>query len=361
MEIRRATLFGFVALGIATALAFGTGGLSLALQFAGGALPAWAAVATVLWRGRDGNRVGAGPLRAALGPATQLTLGRALLVCGLAGFVLPPRPGGALEWLPAALYTAAAICDRYDGYLARQLGDVTALGAKLDTTTDGLGLLVAALVAVRWGKLPPWYLTLGVSYYLFWGGLRVRAWLGLPAHPDRLQPSPYTRLFAGLQMGLCAAALYPALQPPATTIAAALFLPPPLILFARDWLVATGHLSYASPAHLRAARLGVVVFLELAPMLLRLIAALGVALLVARHLLAPVTLLAAALMLLGIFARASAFWAAVPLALLLPRHFTAAVAITFAAAAGIVLLGAGRRALFSPEDARLLRPAGAPR
>jgi CDP-diacylglycerol--glycerol-3-phosphate 3-phosphatidyltransferase len=361
MGVRRAMVLGFVALGAAAALAAAFHGARFALQFAAGAIPAWAAVAAVLWRERDGNRVGAGPLRPALGPATRLTLGRALLVSALAGFVLPARPGGALEWLPAGLYTAAAICDRYDGYLARRLAQVTALGAELDTTTDGLGLLVASLVAVRWGQLPPWYLTLGVSYYLFWGGLQVRARLGLPAHPERLRPSPYTRMFAGLEMGLCAAALYPALRPPATTIAAALFLPPPLILFARDWLVVTGRLSYASPAHLRAARLAVVVFLELAPMLLRLGAALGVALLVARHLLAPVTLFAAALMLLGIFARASAFWAAVPLALLLPRHPTTAVAATFAAAAGIVLLGAGRRALFSPEDARLLRPAGAPR
>jgi CDP-diacylglycerol--glycerol-3-phosphate 3-phosphatidyltransferase len=174
-----------------------------------------------------------------LGLATQVTLARGLLVSLVAGFVLV-RPVGVVAWAPAALYTAASLADRLDGALARRRGEVTAVGAELDGATDALGLLVAPLVAVAWGRLPPWYLLVGAAYYLFRAGIWLRRRRGLPVHPERVVPNAPTRFFAGAQMILVCAALPPVLSPHATAAAATILMIPPLLFFARDWRRVTG-------------------------------------------------------------------------------------------------------------------------
>jgi CDP-diacylglycerol---glycerol-3-phosphate 3-phosphatidyltransferase len=176
---------------------------------------------------------------APLGVATAVTLGRGLLVSLVAGFVLV-RPEGAIAWLPAGLYALAALADRLDGSLARRRGEVTALGAELDGATDALGLLVAPLVAVAWGRLPPWYLLVGAAYYLFRAGIWLRGRRGLPVYPERVVPNAPTRFFAGAQMALVCAALPPVLSARFTTVAATTLMIPPLLFFARDWGRVTG-------------------------------------------------------------------------------------------------------------------------
>ena len=96
------------------------------------------------------------------------------------------------------------------------------MGAAQDVATDALGLLLVPLLAVSWGRLPPWYLLLSAAYPLFRMGLWARARLGLPAYPERLRPDPRARVLAGVQMGVVAASLFP-------------FLPRWLLWPARRW------------------------------------------------------------------------------------------------------------------------------
>jgi CDP-diacylglycerol--glycerol-3-phosphate 3-phosphatidyltransferase len=221
--------------------------LSLALS-----LSSWLVVSGTLWRGRrlvDANA----PNATRLGAATHLTLLRGLLVSVVAGFA-PIPPVGPVRWLPALLYGTAVTCDRFDGIVARRLGQTTRLGAQLDEAMDALGLLAAPAVAVAWGRLPPWYLLVGAAYYLFHAGLWLRRLLELPVHLDRVVPKRSTRIFAGLQMALVSVALAPLFSLEVTTVVATMLMVPTLVFFARDWLIATGRLA-APPQRSPAAAL----------------------------------------------------------------------------------------------------------
>lgn len=222
-----------IGIGLASSVVFLAPATPLAsLSFA---LATWLVVSRTLWRARRLLDAGA----TGLGAATYITLLRGLLVSVAAGFV-PVAPVGAVRWVPAALYAAAAICDRFDGIVARRLGQTTALGARLDGAMDALGLLVAPAVAVAWGRLPPWYLLLGAAYYLFHAGIWLRRRLELPVHLERVVPKRSTRIFAGLQMTLVSVALAPLVPHEVTTVAATLLMMPTLIFFARDWFIAIG-------------------------------------------------------------------------------------------------------------------------
>jgi CDP-diacylglycerol--glycerol-3-phosphate 3-phosphatidyltransferase len=200
-----------------------------------------------LWREHSTDaEISAAPITA----ATCVTLARAFLISLVSGYafdtpvVLSWRPGdlapadGAL-WVPAALYALAAIADRADGALARRTARVTALGARLDVTIDALGLLVAPLVGVRWGRLPPWYLVLALAYPAFRVGLRWRRARRLPTFPERLKPDPRARFFAGVQMTVVAAALFPVLPAALTWTVATAAMLPTLFLFAGEWRLVT--------------------------------------------------------------------------------------------------------------------------
>ena len=215
-----------------------------AVRFLLGALPTWCFLSDALARGRaPGER---------LTGATWITVCRGLLVSLVAGFVLVPRPAGPAAWLPGVLYGLAALGDGIDGALARRTRSTTELGAALDVMTDAVGLLVAPLVAVLWGRLPPWYLALALAYPAFRAGLRARRALGLPVFPERLGPDPRARLFAGVQMGVVAASLPPVLPTALTWTAATLAMFPTLALFAAEWRLAT---RLGADADLRAERL----------------------------------------------------------------------------------------------------------
>ena len=137
------------------------------------------------------------------------------------------------------LYAVAALADRADGALARRTNGVSALGAKLDVATDAVGLFVAPLVGVRWGRLPPWYLALALAYPAFRLALRVRRWRGLPVHVERLKLDPRARFFAGVQMAVVAAALLPGLPRALTWTAATAAMLPTLALFVGEWRLVT--------------------------------------------------------------------------------------------------------------------------
>jgi CDP-diacylglycerol--glycerol-3-phosphate 3-phosphatidyltransferase len=175
---------------------------------------------------------------APISPATFVTIARGFLIALIAGCAFTPNPTGVVLWLPGVLYTLAALSDRADGALARRTG-VTTLGARLDVVMDAVGLLVAPMVGVLWGRLPPWYLTLACAYPAFRGGLEVRRASGRPVFPERLAPDPRARFFAGVQMTVVAASLLPVLPRAVTWSAATLAMMPTLALFAGEWRLAT--------------------------------------------------------------------------------------------------------------------------
>ena len=219
----------------------------------------------VLWKGLKHNfRPAEGRLLSSFGAGNTMTLLRGVLVACLAGFLLVPRPEGWLAWVPGTLYILAVIADFLDGYLARISGTVTKLGEILDMSFDGLGVLAAALLAVGYGQVPAWYLSVALARYVFLGGIRLRTWLGKPVF--ELPPSTSRRTFAGMQMGFIAIVLLPAFSPPGTHIAATVFALPFLLGFTRDWLSVNG---VFRPENKPTSRLQVI-FSDWAPVLLRL-------------------------------------------------------------------------------------------
>ncbi|HJW89852.1 MAG TPA: CDP-alcohol phosphatidyltransferase family protein [Anaerolineales bacterium] len=206
----------------------------LGLAAAGGLWLSW-----LLWRSLSLNRApDSDRLLPAIGPGTQLTLLRGLLLAALAGLLFSPRPPGWLAWLPGLYYTLAAIADLFDGYLARRSGQVTLLGERLDLSLDGVGVLVAALLVVQYGQAPAWYLLVGLVRYLFVAWIWLRQRWGMRVY--ELPSSATRRPFAGAQMGALAVLLWPVFTPPGTHLAAALFAMPFLIGFARDGLAVSG-------------------------------------------------------------------------------------------------------------------------
>lgn len=174
-----------------------------------------------------------------LGVANVVTLARGAVFAAVAGFAaVEPTP--ALAWLPALLYGTGCALDWMDGLVARCTGRTTVLGAKLDMAFDTLGFLVAPWVAVLWGRLPVWYLSLSFARYLFKAGRGLRRRRGKPV--GELPPSAVRRPLAGLQMAFITVALAPVLPLETVELLAAVVLLPSLLVFARDYLVVAGRL-----------------------------------------------------------------------------------------------------------------------
>ncbi|MFZ0728236.1 MAG: CDP-alcohol phosphatidyltransferase family protein [Desulfobacterales bacterium] len=180
-----------------------------------------------------------------LGVANAITMARGVLVSLLAGFWSWPAAMAfsihhPYAWLPGLIYIAAALLDLLDGTVARRSGHVTRLGERLDTRFDALGLLCAVLVGIGLNQLPLFYLAVALAYYVFAVALVLRRRSGRGLAP--LRPRPAARLSAGFTMGFVGAALLPLFRPPATTLAAGVFMIPLLAGFLRDWLVVSGRI-----------------------------------------------------------------------------------------------------------------------
>ncbi|MDX2493761.1 MAG: CDP-alcohol phosphatidyltransferase family protein [Desulfuromusa sp.] len=176
-----------------------------------------------------------------LGLANRLTILRGWLIACTGGFLFQQSPSGGLAFVPAGFYAVSAIIDRIDGYAARKTGQVSQMGMELDTIFDALGLAIAPLLAVWYGKIHWSYLLVSCAYYLFKWGLRYRRKNGLPVYV--LKPKLSRRAIAGFQMGFIAGVLFPVFQPPATQIAGFAFMLPVLTGFMIDWLVVSGRIS----------------------------------------------------------------------------------------------------------------------
>jgi CDP-diacylglycerol--glycerol-3-phosphate 3-phosphatidyltransferase len=184
-------------------------------------------------------------LHQTLGYGTWLTIIRGALIAVLAGYLFQPCPEsrflpGRFSWAPGVIYLVAGALDFADGRIARACEHETRLGAFLDINLDALGLLIAPLVAVWYGQLPPAYLSVGCVYYIYRGGIWLRKKLSKPVR----EPGPWrgARIIAGVQMGFVGIALLPILTPPMTTLAAYVVMMPLLAGFFRDWMVVCGYL-----------------------------------------------------------------------------------------------------------------------
>ncbi|MGD8668063.1 MAG: CDP-alcohol phosphatidyltransferase family protein [Desulfobacterales bacterium] len=199
----------------------------------------------MLWTGLEKNRSrqNAG-LPDTFGVANWLTIGRGLLIGALGGFLFQEPPGLAagadwLVWLPGAIYTVAILMDYLDGFVARVMRSETRLGEWLDTRIDALGLLVAPVLAIGYDRLPIYYISVGLAYYLFQIGIWHRSQTDRPV--IEIKAHPAKRMIAGFQMGLVAIALFPLFSGAVMTVAATIFMIPLLAGFLRDALVAGGY------------------------------------------------------------------------------------------------------------------------
>jgi CDP-diacylglycerol--glycerol-3-phosphate 3-phosphatidyltransferase len=322
-------------------------------------------------------------VRPVLGYANALTLLRGLLTCLLAGFLFMPMPEGLWAWTPALLYTVERLIDFADGYVARITRSESKLGEILDMEYDGLGILIAVLLGMQYGKLPAWYLLLGLGRPLFVLGLWLRSRQGRPNYD--LPLSEHRRIIAGFQTGFVSLVLWP-LWPPAVTLLAAYVMAVPLLFsFGRDWLVVSGVIDAASPAYQRTQQRARVLIEGWLPFLARLCASvLALALLWqaapalslwqagADGAKGPQPLFFGAAMVLGLLAVVSVLFG---LAGRLGALGLAAIGALSIATAGldwgsngpllvcaliVAHLGSGRWAIWTPEETLLRTKAGAP-
>ncbi|MFB6304286.1 MAG: CDP-alcohol phosphatidyltransferase family protein [Haloferacaceae archaeon] len=232
--------------GVASLLWVVVGALVLTVAYVGpGEALAWGAVAATVTAGelaylrRHGDvALDGGRAEGSLGVANALTLVRGGLYAAVAGFVTVPPTAAA--WGPAACYGVGVALDALDGWVARNLGRTTRLGERLDLAFDTLGFVVAPVVAVVWGQLPAWYLSLSAARYVFRAGVAWRRRRGRPVHD--LPESRVRRPLAAFQMAFVTVALTPAVGLEAVRLPAALALAASLSVFGRDYLAVSGRL-----------------------------------------------------------------------------------------------------------------------
>lgn len=202
-----------------------------------------AAVAGVCWAGQlwyAGRGAGAvRPWQHVFGLANTLTLLRGGLYAVVAGFLVVPATT-ELTWVPPLCYGVGVALDKLDGAVARTVGTQTALGTRLDMAFDTFGFVVAPLLAVLWGRLPVWYLSISAARYVYVAGVRWRRLRGrrVLERPD----SDLGKYLAGVQMVFITVALVPTVPAGLVFTFAPAVLAPSLAVFARDFLVVSGRL-----------------------------------------------------------------------------------------------------------------------
>ena len=195
----------------------------------------WAGQLWYVGRSVDTTRI----VSTLVGLANGLTVLRGGLYAVVAGFVVVP-PSTGLAWLPAICYGAGAVLDRLDGAVARTVGEQTELGTRLDMAFDTFGFVAAPLVAVLWGRLPVWYLSISAARYLFLSVIYWRQYRDRPVYdtPD----SNLGKYLAGVQMAFITVALVPTVPAALVWTAAPVVLAPSLLVFGRDSLAVSGRL-----------------------------------------------------------------------------------------------------------------------
>ena len=138
------------------------------------------------------------PERAVVNLPTALTLVRVVLVPLLLVFFYLPTDWSNM--LAAAVFALAAMTDMLDGYLARQLSQVTRLGAFLDPVADKLIVVTALVLIVE--DAASWTVTLPalviVAREITVSALR--GWMAEIGQPDIVAVNFWGKLKTFLQM-----------------------------------------------------------------------------------------------------------------------------------------------------------------
>ena len=100
----------------------------------------------------------------------MLTMGRIALIPPVMLLMLENTPRSAF-WA-AILFSAAAITDYLDGFLARRMGLVSLLGKLLDPLADKLIVMATLVIAAQLGHIPGWFVVLLLARELGITGLR---------------------------------------------------------------------------------------------------------------------------------------------------------------------------------------------
>lgn len=351
-----------IAIAVTSGLASWTWTLPNALRWTAGTALFAIGILAYTRRHLDENRREAGaPRLEAFGPGNALTLTRGLALAMAGGFLLAPEPEGAIRWAPAILYTGAIVADLFDGVLARQANFTTLLGARLDIELDGLGVLVAALLAVHLGQLPAWFIPVGFARPLFSLGVWWRGRLGLSVRD--LPASRHRKLLAGVQMGFFSAALWPVLGRDSLTVVGVCVLSPTLVGFIRDWLVVSGRVDPSRAAYARLHRWAGRLLVDQLPIALRLLTPLAVASLWLRDPMSgsPALTLIITLGALGVFAGFLGRLNAIALIIAIGidasmRGLDSISAAVLAGAAAVLIFGTGPLSLWKPEESYVLAP-----
>ena len=83
------------------------------------------------------------------------------------------RVGSAVAWTSFLLYTAIALTDKLDGYLARSHGQVTTFGKFLDPIADKLVVTCALLYLLELEFIPSWAVLVILAREFLVSGLRM--------------------------------------------------------------------------------------------------------------------------------------------------------------------------------------------
>jgi phosphatidylglycerophosphate synthase len=118
-----------------------------------------------------------------LGPADKVTLVRAVLTAGVAGYAAASVVGGGAFPVAALLAAVALPLDAVDGWVARRTGTCSARGARFDMEVDAALILALSVLLVR--PLGAWVLVAGLLRYAFWLAGHAAPWLTAPL-PGRL-------------------------------------------------------------------------------------------------------------------------------------------------------------------------------
>ncbi len=232
-----------------------------------------ATLTVIWWRVRQNlalnHHPGDNRLLRELGPGNQVSLFRGLLLGLLAGFLFSPWPQGALAWVIAGLYTVVSIADALDGFIARRRNQVTTLGQWLDLEFDGLGVAIISLLAVGYGQLPAWFLSVGLARYMFVLGLKWRQYRGEIIYD--MQPSNHRRILAGMLMGMMTVVLWPIVPAAMSHVAAIIIGVPVLLGFLRDWLFVSGRLSEENDVYRQVQHLAYLLLARWLPFVWRLL------------------------------------------------------------------------------------------
>ncbi|MCP9446946.1 MAG: CDP-diacylglycerol--glycerol-3-phosphate 3-phosphatidyltransferase [Nitrospira sp.] len=102
-----------------------------------------------------------------------LTLGRILLIPIFVLIFMDPTPDRSL--LAAVIFTAAAVTDLLDGYIARRTGQITKLGKLLDPIADKLLVLSALILLVNVDRVGALVAILIIARELTVTGIRAMA------------------------------------------------------------------------------------------------------------------------------------------------------------------------------------------